>query len=134
MGHWHLQRIKHATVQNLFYLIRCTSSKEVCSFSDWQPDEVKADLKPLHEALIKEFSNPETEHGLNVALDNKADKNSFGATTSASIKPILDEELNQIWKMLTSKLSLSTTFTHHYLGLMANHDKSATVRSGDQGS
>lgn len=68
---FHLQRVDHATNQARFYLIRGTSSQEVCSFLDWQPNGVKANPKVLHEALIQEFSEPEAEQGWIFALDIK---------------------------------------------------------------
>lgn len=57
---FYLQKIEHGTVQEKNYLIRGTLSQEIHSFHDWQPDKVKTNPKLLHEALIKECSDPET--------------------------------------------------------------------------
>ncbi|KAL0159214.1 hypothetical protein M9458_042939, partial [Cirrhinus mrigala] len=45
--------------------------REVRSFLDRQPEMVKADYQQLQQALIKEFSDPESEQGLITAMDLK---------------------------------------------------------------
>ncbi len=51
------------------YLLRTTSSPEVCSFLDRQPAHTKTDYQLLQKALIYEFANPESEQGLVVSLE-----------------------------------------------------------------
>ncbi|XP_028822572.1 uncharacterized protein LOC114776228, partial [Denticeps clupeoides] len=60
---FHLQTVANVT--------RITASREVRSFLDRQPESVKMDHQQLQQALIREFSDPESEHGLITAMDLK---------------------------------------------------------------
>ncbi|XDV34060.1 hypothetical protein PO909_004269, partial [Leuciscus waleckii] len=68
---FHLQTVANATAWDKLYLVRITSSREVRSFLDRQPQPVKADYKQLRQALIREFSDPESDQGFITALDVK---------------------------------------------------------------
>ncbi|XP_046696001.1 uncharacterized protein LOC124379626 [Silurus meridionalis] len=68
---FHLQTVANVTTRDQLYLLRVTSSREVRSFLDRQGDKIKADYQQLQKALIKEFSDPESEQGLFTALDLK---------------------------------------------------------------
>ncbi|KAK2827460.1 hypothetical protein Q7C36_018386 [Tachysurus vachellii] len=58
---FHLQTVANVTTRDQLYLLRITSSREVRSFLDRQPDKIKEDYQQLQEALIKEFSDPESD-------------------------------------------------------------------------
>ncbi len=68
---FHLEMRPNVIGKNRLYLLRTTSSSEVCSFLDRQPAHTKTDYQLLREALIKEFSNPESEQGLVAALETR---------------------------------------------------------------
>ncbi|KAK2838974.1 hypothetical protein Q7C36_013788 [Tachysurus vachellii] len=68
---FHLQTVANVTTRDQLYLLRITSSREVRSFVDRQPDKIKEDYQQLQEPLIKRFSDPESEQGLFTALDLK---------------------------------------------------------------
>ncbi|KAI2666734.1 Dihydroorotase [Labeo rohita] len=53
------------------YLLWITSSPEVRRFLARQPGHIQSDYQQLRQAIIKEFSDPESEHGLIAALDTK---------------------------------------------------------------
>ncbi len=53
------------------YLLRTTSSPEVCSFLDRQPVNTKTNNHLLQKALIKEFADPESDQGLVAALETR---------------------------------------------------------------
>ncbi|XP_028817151.1 uncharacterized protein LOC114768880 [Denticeps clupeoides] len=61
---FHLQTVANVTTRDRLYLLRITASHEVRSFLDRQPESVKGDYQQLQQALIREFSDPESEHGL----------------------------------------------------------------------
>ncbi|XDV29278.1 hypothetical protein PO909_032415 [Leuciscus waleckii] len=68
---FHLEVRPHVTDRDRFYLLRSTSSSEVRSFLDRQPAHVKSNYQLLCETLIKEFTGPESEHGVLIALETK---------------------------------------------------------------
>lgn len=90
--------LDQATPHDKIYLIRVTSSLEVRSFLDRQPEEVKANSQWLREALIREFAGPESEQGITVAMDVKQGKKHPKLTATASGKPTLGHETNLRWK------------------------------------
>ncbi len=61
----------NVTDKDRLYLLRTTSSSEVRSFLDRQPAHTMTDYQLLREALIKEFSDPESEQGLVAALETR---------------------------------------------------------------
>ncbi|XP_058250038.1 uncharacterized protein LOC131355645 [Hemibagrus wyckioides] len=71
---FHLQTLTNVTTRDKLYLLRITSSREVWSFLDRQPETVTANYQQLRQALIKEFSEPDSEHGLFAAMDLKQGK------------------------------------------------------------
>ncbi len=68
---FHLEMRPNITDKDRLYLLRTTSSSEVRSFLDRQPAHTKTDYQLLREALIKEFSDPESEQGLVAALETR---------------------------------------------------------------
>ncbi|XP_048858483.1 uncharacterized protein LOC125725659 [Brienomyrus brachyistius] len=121
---FHLQRLDSVTNEDRVYLIRITSSLEVRSFLDRRPSRIKANSKLLHEALIQEFADPESEQGISVALDVKQSRQEtpqayynrlrrayFGSKNEA------DMEEDATFKALFLR-NLHPTL-NHYLGLMA---------------
>ncbi len=66
---FHLEMRPNVTDKDRLYLLRTTSSSEVRSFLDRQPAHTKTDYQLLREALIKEFSDPESEQGLVAAME-----------------------------------------------------------------
>ncbi len=68
---FYLEMRPHVTDRDRLYLLRATSSSEVRHFLDRQPSQTKSDYQLLREALIKEFTDPDSEHGLLTALETK---------------------------------------------------------------
>ncbi len=68
---FHLEMRPNVTDKDRLYLLRTTSSSEVRSFLDRQPAHTKTDYQLLREALIKEFSDPESEQGLVAVLETR---------------------------------------------------------------
>ncbi|KAL0180350.1 hypothetical protein M9458_025792, partial [Cirrhinus mrigala] len=66
-----LQSGKCVNYQDRLYLLWITSSPEVRRFLARQPGHIQSDYQQLRQAIIKEFSDPESEHGLIAALDTK---------------------------------------------------------------
>ncbi len=66
---FHLEMRPNITDKDKLYLLQTTSSPEVRSFLDRQPANTKIDYKLLQKALIKEFTDPESEQGLVAALE-----------------------------------------------------------------
>lgn len=64
-----LQNVANVSAWDRLYLLRITSSRDVRSFLDRQPEAVKADYQQLRQALIREFSDPESDQGLPAAMD-----------------------------------------------------------------
>ncbi len=68
---FHLEMRPNVTDKDKLYLLRTTSSPEVRSFLDRQPVNTKTDYQRLRKALIKEFSDPESDQGLVAALETR---------------------------------------------------------------
>lgn len=68
---FHLEMRPNVTDKDRLYLLRTTSSPEVRCFLDRQPAHTKTDYQLLREALIKEFSDPDSEQGLVAALETR---------------------------------------------------------------
>ncbi len=68
---FYLEMRPHVIDRDRLYLHRATSSSEVRNFLDRQPSRTKSDYQLLREVLIKEFTNPDSEHGLLTALETK---------------------------------------------------------------
>ncbi|KAL0152619.1 hypothetical protein M9458_052342 [Cirrhinus mrigala] len=66
-----LQSWKCVNHQDRFYLLWITSSPEVRRFLARQPGHIQSNYQQLRQAIIKEFSDPESEHGLITALATK---------------------------------------------------------------
>ncbi|KAL0194695.1 hypothetical protein M9458_008267, partial [Cirrhinus mrigala] len=66
-----LQSWKCVNHQDRLYLLWITSSPEVRRFLARQPGHIQSNYQQLRQAIIKEFSDPESEHGLIAALATK---------------------------------------------------------------
>ncbi|KAL0154194.1 hypothetical protein M9458_050501, partial [Cirrhinus mrigala] len=66
-----LQSWKCMNHQDRLYLLWITSSPEVRRFLARQPGHIQSNYQQLRQAIIKEFSDPESEHGLIAALATK---------------------------------------------------------------
>ncbi|XP_053089648.1 CAP-Gly domain-containing linker protein 1-like [Pangasianodon hypophthalmus] len=121
---FHLETRPQATNRDRLFLLRTTSSSEVRSFLDRQPVRTKSNYQLLRQALIKEFADPESEHGLLAALEtkqgwqenprayyNRLRRAYFGAHN----EPDLEEDMN--FKTLFIR-NLHPGVSHH-LGVMA---------------
>ncbi len=105
------------------YLLRTTSSSEVCSFLDRQPAHTKTDYQLLREALI-EFSDPESEQGLVAALETRQGRHKPPQAYYSQLRwayfgtrnePDMEDELN--FKTLFLR-NLHPGVSHH-LGVLA---------------
>ncbi|KAG1933798.1 hypothetical protein F2P79_020339 [Pimephales promelas] len=114
----------HMTDRDILYLLRSTSSQEVRSVLDRQPAHVKSNYQLLREILIKEFTSPESEHGVLVALETKQGRQETPqayyhrfrqAYFGAHSKPESEEDLN--FKTLFLR-NLHPGLSRH-LGIMA---------------
>ncbi|XP_042610883.1 uncharacterized protein LOC122144218, partial [Cyprinus carpio] len=121
---FHLEMRPHVTDRDRLYIIRATSSPEVRNFLDRQPSQTKSNYQRLCEVLIKEFTDPESEHGLLTALETKQGRQETPqayynrlrqAYFGAHNKPDLEEDVN--FKSLFLK-NLHPGVSHH-LGVMA---------------
>uniref|UniRef100_A0A671S101 Uncharacterized protein n=1 Tax=Sinocyclocheilus anshuiensis TaxID=1608454 RepID=A0A671S101_9TELE len=65
---FHLQSWTSVNHQDRLYLLWITPSPEVRRFLAQQPGHIQSDYQKLRQAIIKEFSDPESEHGLIAAL------------------------------------------------------------------
>ncbi len=72
----HLEMRPNVTDKDKLYLLRTTSSPEVRSFLDRQPVNTKTDYQRLRKALIKEFTDPESDQGLVAALETRTSQTS----------------------------------------------------------
>ncbi|XP_016326186.1 uncharacterized protein LOC107676187 [Sinocyclocheilus anshuiensis] len=121
---FHLQTVANVTTRDRLYLLRITASREVRSFLDRQPETVEVDYQQLQQALIKEFSDPESEQGLITAMDLKQGRQEttqayynrlrqayFGARN----EPGMEQDFN--FKILFLR-NLHPTVSHH-LGVLA---------------
>ncbi|KAL0182296.1 hypothetical protein M9458_021671, partial [Cirrhinus mrigala] len=66
-----VQSWKCVNYQDRLYLLWITSSPEVRRFLARQPGHIQSNYQQLKQAIIKEFSDPESEHGLIAALATK---------------------------------------------------------------
>ncbi len=112
------------TDRDRLYLLRATSSSEVRNFLDRQPSRTKSDYQLLREVLIKEFTDPDSEHGLLTALETKQGRQEAPqayynrlrqAYFGAHNEPDLEEDVN--FKSLFLR-NLHPGVSHH-LGVMA---------------
>uniref|UniRef100_A0A673M5A6 Retrotransposon gag domain-containing protein n=1 Tax=Sinocyclocheilus rhinocerous TaxID=307959 RepID=A0A673M5A6_9TELE len=121
---FHLQTVANVTTRDRLYLLRITASREVRSFLDRQPETVEVDYQQMQQALIKEFSDPESEQGLITAMDLKQGRQEttqayynrlrqayFGARN----EPGMEQDFN--FKILFLR-NLHPTVSHH-LGVLA---------------
>uniref|UniRef100_A0A673M8X4 Uncharacterized protein n=1 Tax=Sinocyclocheilus rhinocerous TaxID=307959 RepID=A0A673M8X4_9TELE len=121
---FHLEMRPHVTDRDRLYLLRATSSPEVRNFLDRQPSQTKSSYQLLREVLIKEFTDPESEHGLLTALEIKQGRQEVPqayynrlrqAYFGAHNEPDLEEDVN--FKSLFVR-NLHPGVSHH-LGVMA---------------
>ncbi|CAM4610264.1 unnamed protein product [Leuciscus chuanchicus] len=68
---FHMQTVANVTAWDNLYLLRITASSDVRSFLDRQPETVKTDFQQLRQALIREFSDPDSDQGFIAAVDLK---------------------------------------------------------------
>ncbi|ROJ66315.1 hypothetical protein DPX16_16578 [Anabarilius grahami] len=68
---FHLQYLTSATHQDRLFLLWITSGPEVRRFLARQPENIQSDYRQLKQAIVKEFSDSESESGLIAALDTK---------------------------------------------------------------
>ncbi|XP_051741577.1 uncharacterized protein LOC127508053 [Ctenopharyngodon idella] len=119
-----LQNVANVNAWDRLYLLRITSSRDVRSFLDRQPEAVKSDYQQLRQALIREFSDPESDQGLLAAMDlkqgrletpqayyNRIRRAYFGARN----EPGMEEDFN--FKTLFLR-NLHPAVSHH-LGVLA---------------
>ncbi|KAK2838869.1 hypothetical protein Q7C36_013683 [Tachysurus vachellii] len=115
---FHLQTVANVTTRDQLYLLRITSSHEVRSFLDRQPDKIKEDYQQLQKALIKAFSDPESEQGLFTALDLKQGRHE---TTEAYYNRLRQEDFN--FKTLFLR-NLHPAVSHHLGALVCPREMS----------
>uniref|UniRef100_A0A8C1JI79 Uncharacterized protein n=1 Tax=Cyprinus carpio TaxID=7962 RepID=A0A8C1JI79_CYPCA len=121
---FHLRTVANVTTWDKLYLLRITSSRQVRSFLDRQPETVKTDYQQLRKALVREFSDPESDQGLVTAMDlkqgrletppnfsNRLRRAYFGARN----EPGMEEDVNFRTLFLRN---LQPTVSHH-LGVLA---------------
>ncbi|XP_016116149.1 uncharacterized protein [Sinocyclocheilus grahami] len=68
---FYLQSWTSVSHHDRLYLLWITSSPEVRRFMARQPGHIQSDYQRLKQAIIKDFSDPDSEHGLIAALDTK---------------------------------------------------------------
>ncbi len=121
---FHLEMRPNFTDKDRLYLLRTTSSSEVRSFLDRQPVHTKTDYQLLREALIKEFSDPESEQGLVAALETRQGRHEPPQAYYSRLRrayfgtrnePDMEDELN--FKTLFLR-NLHPGVSHH-LGVLA---------------
>ncbi len=121
---FHLEMRPNVTDKDRLYLLRTTSSSEVRSFLDRQPAHAKNDYQLLREALIKEFSDPESEQGLVAALETRQGRHEPPQAYCSRLRwayfgtrnePDMEDELN--FKTLFLR-NLHPGVSHH-LGVLA---------------
>ncbi len=114
----------NVTDKDRLYLLRTTSSSVVRSFLDRQPAHTKTDYQLLREALIKEFSDPESEQGLVAALETRQGRHELPQAYYSRLRrayfgtrnePDMEDELN--FKTLFLR-NLHPAVSHH-LGVLA---------------
>lgn len=113
---FHLEMRANVTDRDKLYLLRSMSSPEVRSFLDRQPTHTKSDYHLLREALIKEFSDPESDQGLVAALETKQGRHESPQVYYNRLRRAdMEEDLN--FKTLFLR-NLHPGVSHH-LGIMA---------------
>ncbi|KAG1941082.1 hypothetical protein F2P79_016241 [Pimephales promelas] len=121
---FHLNTVPHVTPWDRLYLVRITSSRDVRSFLDRQPDAVKTDYQQLRQAFIREFSDPETDQGLITAMNLKQGRLETPQAYYARLRqayfgarnePGMEEDFNFRTLFLRN---LHPTVSHH-LGVLA---------------
>ncbi len=90
----------NVTDKDRLYLLRTTSSPEVHSFLDRQPAHTKTDYQLLREALIKEFTDPESEQGLVAALETRQGRHEPPQAYYSRLRPTQTQERS--WNHLRS--------------------------------
>ncbi len=119
----HLEMRPNVTDKDRLYLLRTTSSSEVRSFLDRQPSHTKTNYQLLREALIKEFSDPESEQGLVATLETRQGHHEHPQAYYSRLRwayfgtryePDMEDELN--FKTLFLR-NLHPTVSHH-LGVL----------------
>ncbi|XP_077104218.1 uncharacterized protein LOC143757155, partial [Siphateles boraxobius] len=121
---FHLQTVDNATTWDKLYLLRITSSRDVRSFLDRQPDTVKMDYQQLRQALIREFSDPESDQGIIAAMDLKQARLEtpqayYGRLRQAYFGSRNEPGMEEDWNFKTLFLrNLHPTLSHH-LGVLA---------------
>lgn len=121
---FHLQTIANVNTFDILYLLRITSSRDVHNFLDRQQETVKTNYPQLRQALIREFSDAESDQGLFTAMDLKqarreTPQNYYGrlrqAYFGARNEPGMEEDVN--FRILFLR-NLHPTVSHH-LGVLA---------------
>ncbi len=121
---FYLEMRPQVTDRDRLYLLRATSSSEVRNFLDRQPSRTKSDYQLLREVLIKEFTDPDSEHGLLTALETKQGRQEAPQAYYNRLRqayfgtynePDLEEDVN--FKSLFLR-NLHPGVSHH-LGVMA---------------
>uniref|UniRef100_A0A673K3E5 Uncharacterized protein n=1 Tax=Sinocyclocheilus rhinocerous TaxID=307959 RepID=A0A673K3E5_9TELE len=121
---FHLEMRPHVTDRDRLYLLRATSSPEVRNFLDRQPSQTKSSYQLLREVLIKEFTDPESEHGLLTALEIKQGRQEVPqayynrlrqAAHNAHNEPDREDDVNFKSLFLRNRVSQVS----HHLGVMA---------------
>ncbi len=121
---FYLEMRPHVTDRDRLYLLRATSSSKERNFLDRQPSRTKLDYQLLREVLIKEFTDPDSEHGLLIALETKQGRQEAPqayynrlrqAYFGANNEPDLEEDVN-FKSLFLSNLHPGVS---HHLGVMA---------------
>ncbi len=117
---FHLEMRSNVTDKDKFYLLRTTSSPEVRSFLDQQPANRKTDYQLLQKALIKEFTDPESDQGLVAALETRQGRHELPQAYYSRLRranfgtrnePDMEDELN--YKTLFLR-NLNPSISHHF--------------------
>ncbi len=100
---FHLEMRPNFMDKDKLYLLRTTSSSEVCSFLYRQPANTKTDYQLLQKALIKEFADPESDQGLVAALETRQGRHEPPQVVDSRLRqayfgthnePDMEDELN----------------------------------------
>ena len=121
---YHIDRLTHVTDADRLHLIRITASAEVRRFLDRQPDAVKLRYPLLRQAMILEFSDPESEQGLTVAMDLKQGRLEspiayYQRLRRAYFGPRNDIDMEEDYNFKTLFLRNLHPTVNHHLGVMA---------------
>ena len=121
---FHLQTVANVTTWDKLYLLRITSSRDVRSFLDCQSETVKRDYPQLRQALIREFSDPESDQGIIAAMDLRqarleSPQAYYGRLRQAYFGSRNESGMEEDWNFKTLFLrNLHPTLSHH-LGVLA---------------